>query len=98
MEVLRTGDVLEILDQEIGYQKFEARENCIKKEFPRRKKYKDLWVVGKLPFDNRNVIPRKWDAVDLNNFQEFIEINFNCRVYKNTIKDAMLCLKNRIQN
>lgn len=92
----KISDVLEILITDIGIDKFEVRPNHVKKEFPRRRTYTNLWVKENLPWTRCDKYPRKWDNLDAEFFKEYLLKKYRKDATFTVIKDATLCLKSKL--
>ena len=96
LEKFTIEQTLNVLIDDIGIDKFRRKPNHIRKEFPRRKTYSNLWIVGNMPWFNENEeIPRKWNELDDKDLRNFIKVKYDKDVTFTVIKDAILCLKNR---
>lgn len=93
----KINDVLNILLEDIGISKFETRQNHIKIEFPRRRTYTNLWVSEDLPWTHPCKCPRKWDDLDDKLFKDYLLQKYGEEATFTVIKDAVLCLKSRLQ-
>lgn len=96
MKKFSIEQTLNILQLDIGANKFRQRPNHIHSYYPRRKTYTNLWVVEPMPWSSKNEeIPRKWAAKDSQELRFYILNKYEGIVTYETIKDALLCLKGR---